>query len=89
MSGFDKSFVGSDRRAFINDLTRKCRCMYENGEFHTLLLMYPFSKHHFEIGEVVYRKHERPERRFSDTACDSSASDIFRLWFWYCDLIEK
>jgi uncharacterized protein (TIGR00290 family) len=89
----DKSFVGRVvDEAFINDLPENVDVCGEYGEFHTFTFDGPiFSKPiTFEIGEVVYRKYERPEKEdSSDTACDSSASDAFDYGFWYCDLIEK
>jgi hypothetical protein len=74
--------------AFINDFTRKDVCM-KTENFTLLLLMAHFPSHHFEIGEVVYRKGRKTRKEdSSDTACDSSAW-IFDYGFWYCDLIEK
>ena len=75
---------------FINDLPENVDVCGENGEFHTFTFAGPiFSKPiHFEIGEVVYRKYERPkEADSSDTACDTSVTDAFDFGFWYCDLI--
>lgn len=89
----DKSFVGRviDQR-FINDLPKNVDVCGENGEFHTFTFDGPiFSKPiDFEIGEVVYRKYEKPDDEdSSDTACDTSASDAFDFGFWYCDLVAK
>jgi diphthamide synthase (EF-2-diphthine--ammonia ligase) len=64
----------------------------EYGEFHTFTFDGPIFSGPiaFEIGEVVYRKYERPEKEdSSDTACETSTSDAFDYGFWYCDLIEK
>jgi uncharacterized protein (TIGR00290 family) len=89
----DKSFVGRViDQDFINDLPQNVDVCGEYGEFHTFTFDGPiFSKPiAFEIGEVVYRKYERPEKEdSSDTACDTSASDVFDYGFWYCDLNEK
>ena len=89
----DKSFVGRiiDQN-FINDLPENVDVCGENGEFHTFAFDGPiFSKPiDFEIGEIVYRKYEKPKNEdSSDTACDTSASDAFDYGFWYCDLIPK
>ena len=89
----DKSFAGRiiDQQ-FIDDLPENVDVCGENGEFHTFTFDGPlFSKPiHFEIGEVVYRKYERPAQAdTSDTACNTSASDAFDFGFWYCDLIPK
>ena len=87
----DKSFVGRIiDQDFINDLPENVDVCRENGEFHTFCYDGPiFSKLiNFEIGEIVYRKYEKPEKEdSSDTACDTSASDAFDFGFWYCDLI--
>jgi len=89
----DKSFVGRiiDQN-FINDLPENVDLCGENGEFHTFTFDGPiFSKPiNFEIGEIVYRKYEKPKTEdLSETACDTSASDTFDYGFWYCDLIPK
>ena len=89
----DKSFVGRviDQN-FINDLPENVDVCGENGEFHTFTFDGPiFSKPiEFEIGEIVYRKYEKPEKEnSSDTAGDTSASDAFDFGFWYCDLVTK
>jgi uncharacterized protein (TIGR00290 family) len=89
----DKSFVGRviDLN-FINDLPENVDVCGENGEFHTFTFDGPIfsTPIAFEIGEVVYRKYERPEKEDSfNTACDTSTSDAFDYGFWYCDLIEK
>lgn len=89
----DKSFVGRIiDQDFINDLPENVDVCGENGEFHTFAFDGPiFSKPiDFEIGEIVYRKYEKPKNEDSlDTACDTSASDAFDYGFWYCDLIPK
>lgn len=89
----DKSFVGRIiDQDFINDLPENVDVCGENGEFHTFAFDGPiFSKPiDFEIGEIVYRKYEKPKSEdSSDTACDTSASDAFDYGFWYCDLIPK
>ncbi|KRB53674.1 diphthine--ammonia ligase [Flavobacterium sp. Root186] len=89
----DKSFVGRiiDQN-FINDLPENVDVCGENGEFHTFTFDGPiFSKPiHFEIGEIVYRKYEKPKSDdSSNKACDTSAADAFDFGFWYCDLIPK
>ncbi|NRT14808.1 uncharacterized protein (TIGR00290 family) [Flavobacterium sp. 28A] len=89
----DKNFVGRIiDQEFLNDLPENVDVCGENGEFHTFtfdgpLFSYPIN---FEIGEIVYRKYEKPEKvDSSDTACDTSATDAFDYGFWYCDLLEK
>lgn len=89
----DKSFVGRiiDQN-FINDLPENVDLCGENGEFHTFTFDGPiFSEPiNFEIGEIVYRKYEKPKNEdLSETACDTSSSDAFDYGFWYCDLIPK
>ncbi|WP_310381012.1 diphthine--ammonia ligase [Flavobacterium sp.] len=88
----DKSFVGRiiDQK-FIDDLPENVDVCGENGEFHTFTFDGPiFSKPiAFTIGEIVYRKYEKPKTDSSNTACDTSATDAFDYGFWYCDLIEK
>ena len=89
----DKSFVGRIiDQDFINDLPEDVDVCGENGEFHTFTFDGPiFSKPiDFEIGEVVYRKYEKPkEEDTSDSACDTNATDAFDFGFWYCDLVSK
>ncbi|MEN2399438.1 diphthine--ammonia ligase [Flavobacterium sp. MC2016-06] len=89
----DKSFVGRViDQDFINDLPDNVDVCGENGEFHTFTFDGPiFSEPiNFEIGEIVYRKYEKPENKdTSDTACDTTAADAFDFGFWYCDLIPK
>ncbi|MBP4137215.1 Dph6-related ATP pyrophosphatase [Flavobacterium geliluteum] len=88
----DKSFVGRIiDQDFINDLPENVDVCGENGEFHTFTFDGPiFSEPiKFEIGEIVYRKYEKPKNEdSSNTACDTNASDAFDFGFWYCDLIE-
>lgn len=89
----DKSFVGRiiDQN-FINDLPENVDLCGENGEFHTFTFDGPiFSEPiNFEVGEIVYRKYEKPKTEdLSETACDTSASDAFDYGFWYCDLVPK
>lgn len=88
----DKSFVGRviDQN-FIDDLPENVDVCGENGEFHTFTFDGPiFSRPiDFEVGEIVYRKYEKPKEVSSNTACDTSATDAFDYGFWYCDLIEK
>ena len=88
----DKSFVGRViDQDFINDLPDNVDVCGENGEFHTFTFDGPiFSKPvNFKIGEIVYRKYEKPkEVDSSDTASDTSASDAFDFGFWYCDLVS-
>ncbi|EOG6896581.1 diphthine--ammonia ligase [Flavobacterium psychrophilum] len=88
----DKSFVGRVIDAqFIADLPDDVDLCGENGEFHTFTFDGPiFEKPiDFEIGEIVYRKYEKPKQESSNTACDTSSSDAFDFGFWYCDLIPK
>lgn len=89
----DKSFVGRIiDHDFINDLPENVDVCGENGEFHTFAFDGPiFSKPiDFEIGEIVYRKYEKPENQnASDTTCDTSDDSAFDFGFWYCDLIKK
>jgi uncharacterized protein (TIGR00290 family) len=88
----DKSFVGRIIDAqFIADLPDDVDVCGENGEFHTFTFDGPIFKKsiEFEIGEIVYRKYEKPKQESSNTACDTSSSDAFDFGFWYCDLIPK
>ena len=89
----DKSFVGRViDQDFINDLPENVDVCGENGEFHTFTFDGPiFSKAiDFEIGEIVYRKYEKPKKEEStETACNTSSSDVFDFGFWYCDLIAR
>ena len=88
----DKSFVGRIIDAqFIADLPADVDVCGENGEFHTFTFDGPIFKKpiEFEIGEIVYRKYEKPKQEASNTACDTSSSDAFDFGFWYCDLIPK
>ncbi|WP_395045836.1 diphthine--ammonia ligase [Flavobacterium sp.] len=88
----DKSFVGRIIDAqFIADLPADVDVCGENGEFHTFTFDGPIFKKpiEFEIGEIVYRKYEKPKQESSNTACDTSSSDAFDFGFWYCDLIPK
>lgn len=88
----DKSFVGRiiDQQ-FIDDLPENVDVCGENGEFHTFSFDGPiFSQPiDFEIGEIVYRKYEKPKEDSSNTACDTDASTAYDYGFWYCDLIPK
>ena len=88
----DKSFVGREiNQDFINDLPENVDVCGENGEFHTFTFDGPiFSKPiDFEIGEIVYRKYEKPKQvESSNTACDTNTSDAFDFGFWYCDLLQ-
>lgn len=88
----DKSFVGRViDQDFINDLPENVDVCGENGEFHTFTFDGPiFAKPiDFEVGEIVYRKYEKPKTASSNTACDSDSTDAFEFGFWYCDLLEK
>lgn len=89
----DQSFVGRIiDQDFINDLPENVDVCGENGEFHTFTFDGPiFSKPiDFEIGEIVYRKYEKPKKQeSSNTACDTNDETAFDFGFWYCDLIEK
>lgn len=86
----DKSFAGRiiDEQ-FIADLPDDVDVCGENGEFHTFTFDGPiFSKPiAFEIGEIVYRKYEKPKADSSNSTCDTNDSDAFDYGFWYCDLI--
>lgn len=88
----DKSFVGRiiDQQ-FIDDLPENVDVCGENGEFHTFSFDGPiFSKPiDFEIGEIVYRKYEKPKQDSSNTACDTDDTTAYDYGFWYCDLIPK
>ena len=88
----DKSFVGRiiDQQ-FIDDLPENVDVCGENGEFHTFSFDGPiFSKPiDFEIGEIVYRKYEKPKQDSSNTACDTNDTSAFDFGFWYCDIIPK
>lgn len=88
----DKSFVGRIiDQSFIDDLPENVDVCGENGEFHTFTFDGPiFSKPiAFTIGEIVYRKYEKPKEDSSNTACDTDTTDAFDYGFWYCDLVEK
>ena len=89
----DKSFVGRIiDQDFINDLPENVDVCGENGEFHTFTFDGPiFSKPiNFEIGEIVYRKYEKPKQEdSSNSARDTNTSDAFDFGFWYCDLVAK
>ena len=89
----NKSFVGRIiNQDFINDLPENVDVCGENGEFHTFTFDGPLFSNpiNFEIGELVYRKYEKPKNeKSSDTACDTNTSDAFDYGFWYCDLIPK
>jgi len=88
----DKSFVGRIiDQDFINDLPENVDVCGENGEFHTFTFDGPiFSEPvKFEIGEIVYRKYEKPKtENTSNTACDTNSDEVFDYGFWYCDLIS-
>lgn len=88
----DKSFVGRiiDQQ-FIDDLPENVDVCGENGEFHTFSFDGPIFKNpiDFEIGEIVYRKYEKPKQDSSDSACDTNDSTAYDYGFWYCDLIPK
>ncbi|MGL5113534.1 MAG: diphthine--ammonia ligase [Flavobacterium sp.] len=87
----DKSFVGRiiDEQ-FISDLPENVDVCGENGEFHTFTFDGPLftTPVFFKIGEVVYRKYEKPaSTTTSNSACDISDSDAYEFGFWYCDLL--
>ena len=88
----DKSFVGRIiDQDFINDLPENVDVCGENGEFHTFTFDGPvFSEPvKFEIGEIVYRKYEKPKTETTpNTACDTNSDEVFDYGFWYCDLIS-
>lgn len=87
----DKSFAGRiiDKQ-FIKDLPDNVDVCGENGEFHTFTFDGPmFTKPiAFEVGEVVYRKYEKPKSKVSNSACDTDDT-AFDYGFWYCDLIPS
>lgn len=88
----DKSFVGRViDQDFIDDLPENVDVCGENGEFHTFTFDGPIFSNpiDFEVGEIVYRKYEKPKEDSSNTACDIDTNDPFDFGFWYCDLIEK
>jgi len=86
----DKSFVGRiiDEQ-FLADLPEDVDVCGENGEFHTFTFDGPIFAEpiNFKVGEIVYRKYEKPKTDASSTACDTD--DAFDYGFWYCDLIPK
>jgi len=88
----DKSFVGRviDEQ-FIADLPDDVDVCGENGEFHTFTFDGPIfsTPVDFEIGEIVYRKYEKPKTASSNTACDMDDPDAISYGFWYCDLLMK
>lgn len=89
----DKSFVGRiiDQN-FIDDLPDNVDVCGENGEFHTFTFDGPiFSKPiNFEIGEIVYRKYEKPKKdETTNQACNTNDETAFDFGFWYCDLIPN
>ncbi|MES2239048.1 MAG: diphthine--ammonia ligase [Bacteroidota bacterium] len=88
----DKSFVGRviDQQ-FIDDLPDNVDVCGENGEFHTFSFDGPIFKNpiDFEIGEIVYRKYEKPKQESSNTACDTNDTSAYDYGFWYCDLVPK
>ncbi|MFL9831823.1 diphthine--ammonia ligase [Flavobacterium sp. ST-87] len=88
----DKSFVGRiiDQQ-FLDDLPENVDACGENGEFHTFTFDGPiFNKPiDYEIGEIVYRKYEKPKQESSNNACDTSDTSAYDYGFWYCDLISK
>ncbi|GEC73348.1 MJ0570-related uncharacterized domain-containing protein [Flavobacterium flevense] len=88
----DKSFTGRiiDQQ-FIDDLPENVDVCGENGEFHTFTFDGPIFKKpiDFEIGEIVYRKYEKPKQASSNTACDTNDTSAYDYGFWYCDLIPK
>lgn len=88
----DKSFAGRiiDQQ-FIDELPENVDVCGENGEFHTFTFDGPiFNKPiDFEIGEIVYRKYEKPKQESSSTACDTNDTSAYDYGFWYCDLIPK
>ncbi|WP_347053392.1 diphthine--ammonia ligase [Flavobacterium olei] len=89
----DKSFVGRIiDQDFINDLPKNVDVCGENGEFHTFTFDGPIFSNpvDFEIGEIVYRKYEKPAKQeTTNTACDTNDDTAFDFGFWYCDLIKK
>lgn len=91
----DKSFVGRviDKQ-FLADLPPTVDPCGENGEFHTFVFDGPIFKKPiiFEIGELVYRKYEKPiDEESSDYDCakEDQEVDPYDTGFWYLDLIHK
>jgi uncharacterized protein (TIGR00290 family) len=86
-----KDFVGRviDKQ-FIADLPENVDACGENGEFHTFTFDGPifFKPIDFEIGEIVYKKYEKPKSDAQNEVCNPSDDEI-HYGFWYCDLIEK
>jgi uncharacterized protein (TIGR00290 family) len=84
-----KDFVGRviDKQ-FIADLPENVDACGENGEFHTFTFDGPiFSKPiDFEIGEIVYKKYEKPKSDAQNEVCNPGDDEI-HYGFWYCDLI--
>jgi uncharacterized protein (TIGR00290 family) len=86
-----KAFVGRIiDEDFIHDLPENIDPCGENGEFHTFTFDGPIFSNpiDFEIGEIVYKKYEKPKSDDSNEVCNPGDSDV-HYGFWYCDLIEK
>ncbi|GIZ08470.1 diphthine--ammonia ligase [Flavobacterium sp. UMI-01] len=88
----DERFVGRIiDEDFIKDLPENVDVCGENGEFHTFTFDGPIFSEPiaFDIGEIVYRKYEKPKAsKPSNTACDTDDT-AYDYGFWYCDLVEK
>lgn len=86
----DKSFVGRiiDQR-FIDDLPDTVDPCGENGEFHTFTFDGPLFSTPilFNVGEIVYRKYDKPAEESSSIACDTDSNDPYDFGFYYCDLV--
>lgn len=86
----DKSFVGRiiDQR-FIDDLPDTVDPCGENGEFHTFTFDGPLFSTPilFNVGEIVYRKYDKPAEESSSTACDTGSNAPYDFGFYYCDLV--
>lgn len=86
----DKSFVGRIiDQDFINDLPDTVDVCGENGEFHTFTFDGPiFSKPiPFTIGDIVYKKYQKPEENKTDDTVCNTDDTAFDFGFWYCDLL--
>jgi uncharacterized protein (TIGR00290 family) len=92
----DKSFVGRiiDQQ-FLADLPPSVDPCGENGEFHTFVFDGPIFKNAiaFELGEVVYRKYEKPTATTKGNSynCDAQEDETspFDTGFWYLDLLHS
>ena len=71
-------------------MKKKALFNWSSGKDSALALYKTLQNPEIEIGEIVYRKYEKPKKEdLSGNACDTNASDAFDYGFWYCDLVEK